>query len=172
MAFDAYLELTQGGRSIVHGETLDKVMKPGHAMELTSFTLASSVDLSDSTTRASMGSKSVFSIKCKKLLDIATPSIFQAFCRQSSRETKSFDAGKIVCRKAAGHEQMEFLIFEFKEVTIANWKLETNDDHIPDESFDLYFTKLTVTYIPQKAGGLSGTRKPAGWDFSTPGKIT
>jgi len=169
MAFDAFLTLKHSEWTI-RGESTDDQIKDDDAFELQSFTLQSNVDLSDETMKAS-GGKDKFTVKIKKDLDAASPDIFLAFCKQASKEGKSFDSATITVRKAAGSEQLEFLILKMENATISNWKLDTSDDNLPDESFDLNFKKLTYTYVPQRATGGQGTAKPIGWDFGLPGKI-
>jgi type VI protein secretion system component Hcp len=167
VAFDLFLELKHGGKNVCQGETLDATYKAKGAIELTSFTLKSNIDLSsDLDPEESDDDKKVFSLSIKKAIDNASPDLFRAYCMHATKQEKAFDQATLTMRKAAGSGSLEFFVLELSNVTIQSYKIEATDsEDLPEENIDVAFGKLMLRYYPQKAAGSGAAMKPGGWDF-------
>lgn len=188
---DAYLELRNGDKPAIEGETLDKILGAKHrrGVQLISFELSSQVDLTprEKTTSSEMfgnlfdeprddepedeEEQEYFTFTVTKEIDNATPEFFTAYCQHwSSTKTPStaaktegiFDEAKVTIRKAAGSKPIEYLVFEFREVWIKSWELSNKDgDDLPEEELEFCFNACQMRYWPQKVDGSRGVMIPS-----------
>jgi type VI secretion system secreted protein Hcp len=166
VAFDAFLELKQGGKNVCEGETLDETFRAKGAIQLTGFSLESKVDLSYEQSEGSAKDPGkTFTIKIKKEMDKASPDLFRAYCMHATKKEKSFDKAILTVRKAGGATPLEFLVLELGSVTLQSYNIESDEDAVPEETFHLAFGTLMIKYYPQKGSGGTGAMKPGGWDF-------
>jgi type VI protein secretion system component Hcp len=168
VAVDLFLVLTNGGKNVCVGETLDATYSAKGAVELKSFTLKSNIDLSSDDTSSSAGGeqKKVFTLSIKKVVDNASPDLFRAYCMHATKQEKAFESGTLTVRKSAGQGALEYMTLVLGNVTVQSFKLEASDgDTLPEESIDLAFGTLAVNYYPQKAVGSAGSMITGGWDF-------
>ncbi len=169
MAFDAFLEFKHGGKNVCEGETLDQQFSSKGAIQLISFNLQSKVDLSEDPVKPRRPDQKFFILKLKKDIDKASPDLFRAYCMHATNKAKSFDQAILTVRKAGGAKPLDYLVFDFRNVTLQTYKLENADkDSEPEEAIDLAFAALEIIYYPQLAsGGGSAAPKRGAWHFGT-----
>jgi type VI secretion system secreted protein Hcp len=77
---------------------------------------------------------------------------------------KPIGDGVLTVRKAGG-DQLEYMVFEMKNVLVSSWTVSQGGDGLATESFSLNFDKVHLTVKTQdEKGGMKGQVK-AGWDL-------
>lgn len=179
---DAYLELLNGGQPAVTGECLDAVFSKKKAMQLTSFTLSSQVDLTGGKPEREdeeaeeiyqppgpqkTPSKNLFTFTITKEIDNATPDLLLGFCQRWATQNVTWELARVTVRKAGGGlPAIDYLIYEFTNVYVRSWTLENQDaDDLPEEEVEFAFDTCRMQYYPQSASGVRKSMKEGGWDF-------
>ena len=78
----------------------------------------------------------------------------------------------LVCRKA-GKTQQEFLKWKFSDLLISSYQTGGSDgsDIVPIDQVSFNFTKIEVSYAPQKQDGSLDAALPAGYDLKAGQKV-
>lgn len=161
MSFDAYMYVGKG-KIPAEGETTDSTYKAKKAWEIYSFSMGASnpCSVGSSSTGLAAGKVSMSSFNIMKKTDNASPGLFKACCGGSF-----WDTATVVLRKAGGDKQIEFIMFEFKNVFVESiqWTGSSGGDDTPTESVSFAFAAVQVTYWPQKDDGSQGTKNQSNW---------
>ncbi len=100
----------------------------------------------------------------EKLLDYASPDLFEAWCL-SEAGLGEFQKAIVSLRKATGANTREVYIkFVFTDVKVNEYRLSIGSDGVPKETVKFSFRKLSMSYRPQAGGGSLGTPIKGGWD--------
>jgi len=160
MAFDAYLQIE--GKKI--GESTSKGFEG--AMEIYSFSFGASnpVTIGSGSTGIGAGKVSISSFNLMKKSDKASPELFH-YCASGEHLPKA----KVTLRKAAGKEQVNFLVYDFEKCMIESiqWSGSSGGDDAPTESVSMAFGKVTITYTQQDATGKAASPVVQSWDVTT-----
>lgn len=156
MAVDMFLKIDG-----VEGESSD------HAHEGEIDVLAWSWGLTQSGTMhvargGGAGKANVQDLTVTKYIDSASPNLMLACCNG-----KQYATADLVCRKAGGDEQVEYLKVEMENVIITSVSTggSIGDDR-QTEAVTLNFAKFKVTYTPQDNDGSPLPEVgPVGWDI-------
>jgi type VI secretion system secreted protein Hcp len=91
----------------------------------------------------------------------ASPKIFLAVA-----EGKHFKSAVLTVAKTGG-QKAEFLIWTLSEVIFTSYQTaaDSEGNPFPTDSFSLRFSKIEISYRPQKADGTLDTPVEAGWDL-------
>lgn len=104
----------------------------------------------------------VFSdISFTKTIDRSSPLLFLQ-CAQG----KNIPSATLYCRKA-GEKPMEFYVIKMTDVLISSFQTSGSSDALPTETLSLNYTKIELSYTPQKPDGSPGTPVETGWDIET-----
>jgi type VI secretion system secreted protein Hcp len=78
----------------------------------------------------------------------------------------------LTCRKA-GKEQQEFLQYKFTDMLISSYQTggSGHGDVVPTDQISFNFSKIEVSYKPQKADGSLDGAIPAGWNLKLNAKV-
>ena len=78
----------------------------------------------------------------------------------------------LVCRKA-GKEQQEFLKWKFSDLLISSYQTGGSSDGgvLPIDQVSFNFSKIEVSYAPQKQDGSLDAALPAGYDLKAGQKV-
>ena len=97
----------------------------------------------------------------------STPKLFLACATGEHIKTAT-----LTCRKA-GKTQQEFLKWKFTDLLISSYQTggSGGSDVIPIDQVSFKFTKIEVSYAPQKADGSLDAAIPAGYDLKAGQKI-
>lgn len=78
----------------------------------------------------------------------------------------------LTCRKA-GKEQQEFLQYKFTDLLISSYQTggSGHGDVVPTDQISFNFSKIEVSYKPQKADGSLDGAIPAGWNLKLNAKV-
>ena len=97
----------------------------------------------------------------------STPKLFLACASGEHIKT-----AELTCRKA-GKTQQEFLKWKFTDLIISSYQTggSGGSDVIPIDQVSFNFTKIEVSYAPQKADGSLDAAIPAGWDLKAGQKV-
>ena len=78
----------------------------------------------------------------------------------------------LTCRKA-GKEQQEFLKYKFTDLLISSYQTggSGHGDVVPTDQISFNFSKIEVSYAPQKADGSLDGAIPAGWNLKQNVKV-
>lgn len=158
MAFDAYLKLDG-----LDGDSTRKGFEKW--IEIYSFSLGASntVNIGTSGSGAGAGKVSVSSFNIMKKSDAISPTLFLNCC-----SGKHFPKGSLVLNKAGGDAAVDYLKYDFNEVFVESvqWSGSSGGDDTPTESVSFAFSKVNITYTPQKADGTKGSAIVGGWDLA------
>jgi type VI protein secretion system component Hcp len=169
MAIDAFLELLDvEAQSAVQGEALDKKFREKQGMELLSFEVSSQVDPSSAAAATPGTESNLFTFSITKSIDNATPDLLMAYAKYWKTRREIWPLARVTMRKAAGHKQMKFLLFEFGSAYIKSWTLDSKDgEEPPEEEIEFAFRWMRVTYWPQtqKGGKMEAPPITGGWDL-------
>jgi type VI secretion system secreted protein Hcp len=170
MAVDAFLQFKTKGDNAVElpGETKDKVMaaqKPP-PFEISSWAFGANNPLSMSSASGGAGAGKVNfdSFTVTKLIDTASPHLFQTCCAGGH-----YQELVLWLRKAGGSGAKQsgsvYLKFNFKLVMIENIEW-AHGDPAPTENIKFQYGALHITYIPQTQSGSldASNKKYATWD--------
>lgn len=156
MAVDMFLKI-EG----VDGESSD------HAHEGEIDVLAWSWGMSQSGTMhiargGGAGKANIQDVSVTKYTDSATPNLMQACCNG-----KQFDSAVLVCRKAGGDNQVEYIKVEMEHVIVTSVSTGgSSGEDRQTENVSLNFAKYKVTYTPQDNDGSPLPEiGPVGWDI-------
>jgi type VI secretion system secreted protein Hcp len=106
--------------------------------------------------------KPVFSdISFTKIIDKSSPLLFLQ-CAQG----KHIPSATLYCRKA-GERPTEFYVIKMTDVLISSFQTSGSSDALPTETLSLNYTKIELSYTPQKPDGSPGTPVETGWDIET-----
>lgn len=106
--------------------------------------------------------KAVFSdISFTKIIDKSSPILFLQ-CAQG----KHIASATLYCVKA-GEKPVEFYEIKMTDVLISSFQTSGSSDSLPTESLSLNFTKVELSYTPQKPDGSQDTPVKTGWDIET-----
>lgn len=112
-----------------------------------------------------------FNFTVKKNMDKSSPALFLAFCLSSSlkheQTHRPFDHARVSIRKAGGNMPRTYLVFEFRDVHVVQYKVTIPKDAIPEEDITFGFSACALKYSPQKPGGELDAEIPSGWDFKS-----
>lgn len=101
----------------------------------------------------------------EKLLDYASPDLFEAWCLNEGGYGE-FQKATISLRKATGAKTREvFLEFVFTDIKVNEYKLSIGSDGVPKETVKFSFRKVRMSYRPQQAGGALDAPVRGGWDL-------
>ena len=79
--------------------------------------------------------------------------------------------GTLTCRKAGGGQQ-EYLKIKLSDILVSSYHQGgANSEVIPTESLTLNFSKVQITYSPQKADGTLDSAVNSGWDVKSNQKV-
>jgi len=164
---DGYLELRKGNESLA-GETIDRTFR-GKAFEIISFELESQQDLSSPPLVSDPGEEGgqFFTFTVSKVVDIATPLLFKAFCERLRNKTVTWKTAVVTLRKASGGQPLPYLVFQFTDVYIKKWSLDGKDgESEAEEDIEFCFNTCDMRYQPQAAGGAAASLKTGHWEFN------
>jgi type VI secretion system secreted protein Hcp len=136
----------------VKGESTDQQHKD--EIDVQSFTWGGVVNTASTTTGGGggVGKSRACPVNVLKIrTDKATPIILKA-----AASGQHFKEATITAVKSGGAGQFEFANYTFSDVVITNG----------GDSFNFIFTKVEVTYTPQKADGSADASITFGWDFA------
>jgi len=136
----------------VKGESLDDKHKD--EIDVQSFTWGGVVNTTSTTSGSGSGAGKSRACPVNVLkirTDKATPIILQA-----AASGKHFKEATITAVKSGGAGQFTFATYTFSDVVITNG----------GDSFNFSFTKVEVTYTPQKADGTGDASISFAWDFA------
>jgi len=159
MAFDAFIKIDG-----IPGESKDDAHKDW--IEVTSYSHAVSQPFS--TTVSSSGGATAERVNfgrfnITKLIDKATPKLFEACCKGTHIKEIIFE----VCR--AGGDKQKYLEVKMEQVLIADHSHAGNEDvknEFPAERVAFAPGRFTITYSQQnRADGTLGGNVAAGWDL-------
>lgn len=91
----------------------------------------------------------------------ATPNLLLA-CASGDHIKKA----QLICRKA-GKEQQEYLTIDFDDLMISSYQTggSAGASMLPIDQISFNYSKIKMTYKPQKADGSLDSPKTAGWDL-------
>jgi type VI secretion system secreted protein Hcp len=108
----------------------------------------------------SAGRVAIADLSLMKLLDSATPKLFELVTR-GAHTPKAV----LIVRKE-GDRPFDYLRITLEDVLVSSLQLSAATDR-PSESVSLSFGKVTVEYRPQLPTGAAGSWVPASWDLRT-----
>jgi len=77
---------------------------------------------------------------------------------------KPIGDGVLTVRKAGG-DQLEYMVFEMKNVLVSSWLVNQGGDALATESFSLNFDKVHLTVKEQDEKGVMKGQVKSGWDI-------
>lgn len=156
MATDMFLRLGD-----IKGESRDQMHRDEIEITHWAWGLSQSGSMHSSTGGGS-GKVNVANLNLKKTLDRSTPNLMMA-CASGTH----YPEARLVVRKAGGPNSLEYLVIVLKEIMVTSYDVRTDDNSdILYESLALNFSKVEVSYQPQKAeGGKDGGPVKFGWNI-------
>ena len=155
MAFDAFIDLDG-----VKGESTRKGFEG--QIELLNFSFgAHNPTTIGSGGGGGAGKVTLSAFSFNKWTDAASPTLFQACCKG-----KHFPKCKVTLHKAGGDEAVDYLVYDFEKCYVESiqWSGSSGGSDRPDESVQMAFGKVTITYTPQTETGAKGSPVVASWD--------
>jgi type VI secretion system secreted protein Hcp len=102
-----------------------------------------------------------------KVVDKATVNLWQ-YCT----EGKHIKKGKITCRKAAGEDQLEYLVIDLEDVMVTSVHHNgSGSNQQVSESISLAFAQYTEKYKQQQNTGSAGGSVEFGWNIQKNKKV-
>jgi type VI protein secretion system component Hcp len=114
-----------------------------------------------------------FTFSVDKTVDAASPSLFQSYCKGTSRQEQdpAFKTaivyvlvGGMKRDPKAKREQLCILVLEFSNLHITQYQVKYADG-LADEKLTFYFDSYLMTYKWQETTGGTGKHPPLGYDF-------
>lgn len=162
MAADMFLKLDG-----IDGESIKS--KAEGWIEIHSFSNgASNPSLGAHGTGMGSGKVDVSSISVQKIVDKASPKLFQACCMGTH-----IKKGTLMVRESSGANTTDvYFQYDMDGVFIdsVSWGGSSGGGK-PSESLSFSFQKIVVSYWPQSADGKVGSKIPAGWDVTKNVKV-
>lgn len=107
------------------------------------------------------GKVSIHDLSVTKQVDKASPALMQKCCKG-----EHFPEATLICRKAGGDSQVEYLKIKMEEVLVSSYSQSGGGgDTMPLDSFTLNFAKVTEEYTPQDSAGAAGGGSVLGWNI-------
>jgi type VI secretion system secreted protein Hcp len=166
MAVDTFLQFPAksiGGSSIqLLGESLDPKFKDALEINSFSFGMENPTTIGSATGGATVGKVKFNEFTIKKVVDRASPSLFQACCTGSHFP----EAVLSIRRSSVAAPGETYLIYNFAMVFCT--KVEWADNEVPEESVTFAYGNLKITYMQQNATtGRLGDPFTAAWSQIT-----
>jgi type VI secretion system secreted protein Hcp len=106
------------------------------------------------------GKVSIHDLSVTKNVDKASPALMQKCC-----DGEHLAEATLICRKAGGSSQVEYLKIKMEEVLVSSYSQSGGGgDTMPLDSFTLNFAKVSEEYTPQDAKGAAGGGSVLGWN--------
>ena len=161
MAFDAFANFGD-----IKGESSDKDHKDW--VMITSY--GQSVTQPPSVTQKSAGGRSAESatfseFSITKLMDAATPKLFEALCKGTHLKEVTIEL-----LHAGGDSPVKYMEIKLKEVMISgiiHHADPTEDAQFPKETVNMTFGAIEYTYTKEKPDGTAGGNVAAKWNLAT-----
>ena len=157
MAVEMFLDI-----DTVPGESLVKGFEA--KIDIFSFSLGASNPSSVATGGGSgAGKVDISSMSIQKVVDKATPKLFQACCKGTH-----FAKGTLTVREAGGDAPVPYLVLDFTQIFIdsVSWGGAAGGGK-PSESLAFSFASIKITYMIQTAKGGSQKGGDAYWNVQT-----
>jgi type VI secretion system secreted protein Hcp len=169
MAVDAFLSMVTGGKAVV-GESQDATFgKDSFEIKDFSFDVENHTTIGSATGGAGAGKVKFNEFTIKKLVDKASPALFQYMASGSH-----FEKVILSCRKAGGGTGTgtgkAFLIYEFATVFITSIEHELEGEEgneSPEETIEFVYGALQIKYAVQDAKGQLGAPVQGTWSQVT-----
>jgi type VI secretion system secreted protein Hcp len=146
------------------GEIKGEATAAGHEGEIEilswSWGAANPATIGTTSGGLSAGKVAITDLTLMKLLDSATPKLFE-FVARGTRTSKAV----LIARKE-GDRPFDYLRITLEDVLVSSLQLSAASER-PSESVSLSFGKVTVEYRPQLPTGAAGSWIPASWDLRT-----
>jgi type VI secretion system secreted protein Hcp len=162
MAVDMFLELDG-----IKGETIDKVYKSKHAMDLLSWNWGvSNTGSFHSGSGGGSGKANFTDIKITKFIDLATPNLMLA-CANGKHIAK----GTITLRKA-GENPLEYLKITMEKILVSDYRTGgSGGEERLTENVSLNFATVKIEYAQQGEKGGKGGSSDFGWNIAENHKL-
>ena len=162
-AVDYYLEIDG-----IKGETQDSKMKGKGAIDIESWSWGESNSGSHSTGGGGgAGKVSMQDFHFVMKINKASPELFM-----SCAEGRHIKKAVLTCRKA-GKDQQEFLVVTMTDVLVSSYQTggSGHSDIVPTDQISLNFSKIDMSYKPQKTDGTLDAAVKGGWDLKANKKL-
>jgi type VI secretion system secreted protein Hcp len=155
MASDMFIKLTG-----IDGESEDHAHKS--QIEILSWSWGVTNAASFAMGTGGGTTKATFSeIHIVKVVDKASVALWQ-YCTDG----KHINEGKVTCRKAAGEDQLEYLVIDLKDVMVTSVQFSgSGGSQQITESVALAFAEFKTTYKQQQNSGAAGGATEFGWNI-------
>lgn len=161
MAFDAFLKIDG-----IKGESTDSKHKDEINLLSYSWGVSNAAGGASAAGGRGAGKSSPSEFQIMKVVDAASPSLFQACA--SGLHSKSM---VVTCRKAGG-QQLEYLTYKFYDVMVSNYQMGGSPGgELPTESVSFNYSKVEIKYTPQDSGGKGMSPVGSGFDFAKMQKV-
>lgn len=149
----------------VDGESTDDKHKGEIELESWSFGVASSGTAHLGGGGAGAGKAQMSDLSVMKSVDLATPALLQAAAsgQRIARAT--------LTQRTAGADPREFLTIVLAPVLVTSCQLSAASDGRPQESVQLSFGTVHLTYTSQAPDGTAGPATTFGWDVTRNGPL-
>ena len=107
---------------------------------------------------AGTGKVAMTDLQVTTLISRASPLLLLACA--SGKHVKS----AILSGRKAGKGQLEYLTFSLSDVLVSSYQTGASEAEAPLDSISLSFSKIEVSYTPQKPDGSPAPAVRAGWD--------
>lgn len=154
MAFDIFLQI-----DTINGESHDKDHQGWIDVLAWSWGASNSANTQQGG-GGGQGKVNVNALSITKPVDISTPKLFQ-----SVASGQPYNTAKLVVRKQAGGQPLEYVTINMGEVIVSSISEggSGGGDSLT-ENISLNFSKVDIKYIQQNADGSAGTTLELGWD--------
>jgi type VI secretion system secreted protein Hcp len=149
----------------VDGESSDDRHQGEIELESWSFGIASSGTARLGGHGAGAGKAQVSDLSVAKSVDLATPALLQAAA--SGRRI----ASATLTQRTAGADPRDFLTMVLAPVLVTSCQLSAASDGRPQESVQLSFGTVQLTYASQAPDGTAGPTTTFGWDATRNGQL-
>jgi type VI secretion system secreted protein Hcp len=162
MAFDAFLKIDG-----IKGESTDSKHKDEIILLSYNWGVSNAAGGASAAGGRGAGKASPSEFQIVKLIDAASPSLFQACA--SGLHSKDMT---VTVRKAGG-QQLEYLSYKFYDVMVSNYQMNghAQGGDLPMESVSFNYSKVEIKYTPQDATGKGMSPVGSGYDFAKMVKV-
>ncbi len=149
----------------VDGESTDDKHKGEIELESWSFGIASSGTARLGGGGAGAGKAQMSDLSVMKSVDLATPALLQAAAsgQRIARAT--------LTQRSAGANPLDVLTMVLAPVLVTSCQLSAASDGPPQESVQLSFGTVQLTYVSQAPDGSAGPSRTFGWDVTKNGAL-
>lgn len=157
MAFDIFLKIDG-----IKGESSDAQHR--EEIELASFSWGASQQGTTSSGGGAGVGKTTFQ-DLHVVMDVsqASPQLFLACA-----EGRHIKTAVLLCRRAGGREQREFLRYTLSDVLVASFQtIGQAEDSAPVDQVSFKYAQVKIEYRRQEADGSLGAPVTAGWNLKT-----